>query len=233
MIAAQCRRWGDPDLPVERQLFATTEPDGIAAAVDTWCRAETRRRHRPVLCFDSSSGSVHGLELTDGRRIIVKGHRADVDLGYLTAVGDLQRDLAARGYPAPVPLTGPIACGAGHLAAESLLDHHRPEDPYAPDVREALATGLAEFVTLALDHRDALRAVGHAMAVEAGALYPAPHSARFDFAATAAGAEWIDDLARAARAQEDTRERPDRGRRPRRLAGPEREPAPGIDRRRL
>src|SRR5436309_12562615 len=32
-----------------------------------------------------------------------------------------------------------------------------------------------------------------------GPLWPEPHSVLFDFAATAAGAEWIDDIARAAR----------------------------------
>jgi Phosphotransferase enzyme family len=41
----------------------------------------------------------------------------------------------------------------------------------------------------------------HPMAMPADALYPPPHSARFDFAATSARAEWIDDLATRARAQ--------------------------------
>lgn len=39
------------------------------------------------------------------------------------------------------------------------------------------------------------------MTIPDGALYPNPHSARFDFAATSRGAEWIDDLARRARAR--------------------------------
>ncbi len=64
----------------------------------------------------------------------------------------------------------------------------------------ALAHGLAEFVTvgraLGLDDDPALQ---HPMAMPAAALFPEPHSARFDFAATAAGAAWIDALATRAR----------------------------------
>ena len=67
-------------------------------------------------------------------------------------------------------------------------------------MRRALAHGLAEFVTvgraLGLDQDPALQ---HPMAMPADALFPDPHSARFDFAATAAGAEWIDALATRAR----------------------------------
>jgi Ser/Thr protein kinase RdoA (MazF antagonist) len=40
-----------------------------------------------------------------------------------------------------------------------------------------------------------------------GALYPTPHGARFDFEATACGAEWIDDLAARALEQESRRPR--------------------------
>ena len=61
--------------------------------------------------------------------------------------------------------------------------------------------------TLGLDQDPALE---HPMAMPAEQLYPAPHSARFDFAATAAGSEWIDTLAtprppRARRARRSTR----------------------------
>ena len=49
---------------------------------------------------------------------------------------------------------------------------------------------------LGLEGTDALH---HPTAMPADALYPPPHSARFDFEATAAGAEWIDAYARRAR----------------------------------
>jgi hypothetical protein len=43
----------------------------------------------------------------------------------------------------------------------------------------------------------------HPMDVDAADLYPRPHSPVFDFEATAAGAEWIDQLARAAKTARD------------------------------
>jgi aminoglycoside phosphotransferase (APT) family kinase protein len=59
---------------------------------------------------------------------------------------------------------------------------------------------LARFVAsgraLELQHDVAL---AHPTAMPANALYPPPHSPRFDFDATAAGSEWIDALAQRAR----------------------------------
>ena len=47
------------------------------------------------------------------------------------------------------------------------------------------------------------------MRVPDGALYPAPHSSRFDFESTARGAEWIDDLrSRATRRSRSSTELP-------------------------
>jgi Ser/Thr protein kinase RdoA (MazF antagonist) len=198
VIAAQVSAWGGVDLPLERSLFGTVDPDAIAAAVDGWCRVHLGAGIARYRFFDASSGSVHGVELADGRAVVVKGHRAQVAAPYLRAVLAVQADLASAGYPAPRPLTGPEACGAGHLVAEELRARSRPADPYAPTVIRSLASELARFVRLAAGHRDRLAAVSHPMDSRPGDLYPAPHSARFDFVATAAGAEWIDEFARAA-----------------------------------
>jgi hypothetical protein len=199
VIAAQLGRWGGVDLPLERALFGTTDPDAIAAAMDNWCREHLGAGIERYEFFDSSSGSVHGVVLNDGRPVVVKGHRAAVDPAYLRAVAALRVDLVAAGYPAPRPLAGPVRGGAGHLTAEELRPRSAPDDPSDPDVVQALAVALARLVALASPHHEALASVGHPMDVRADHVYPAPHSERFDFAATAVGAEWIDELAAAAR----------------------------------
>ena len=199
VIGATVASWGGIDLPLERELFGTTDPDGIAAAVDGWCRSELGARIARYVFFDASSGSVHGVELTDGRAVVVKGHRPDADVAYLRATTAVQRALAASGFPAPEPLAGPVRSGAGHLTAESFLAQSRPADARAPEVRAALAEGLARFVTLAAPEIDALQGHVHPLHRLVDGLYPVPHSRRFDFAATASGAEWIDDLMRDAR----------------------------------
>jgi hypothetical protein len=201
VIAAQVAAWGGVDLPLERRLFGTTDPDRIAAAIDAFCAAHLGAGVRGYRFFDASSGSVHGVDLTDGRAVVVKGHRADTDLGYLRAVIEVQRALADSGVAAPRPRAGPVVAGSGHLTAEDLLPQHRPEDAHAPEVRRTLARGLAGFVTRAAPLVGMLRPHVHPLHRLVDGLYPVPHSPRFDFAATAAGAEWIDDLMRAARAR--------------------------------
>ncbi len=169
--------------------------------MDGWCRAHLGSPIERYRFFDSSSGSVHGVELADGRAVVVKGHRPGVPTDFLRATTAVQRGLARAGFPAPDPLVDPQPCGAGHLGAETLLPQSRPTDAHAPGIRRVLARGLVRFQRLAAPHHDTLASVRHPMAEPVGgALYPAPHSTRFDFAATADGAEWIDELARAARA---------------------------------
>jgi hypothetical protein len=82
-----------------------------------------------------------------------------------------------------------------------MLDRSRGVDGHDPDVRRALAAGLARFIVLSRGHRSHLERVRHPMSVPDGALYPTPHSPRFDFASTSTGAEWIDDFAAKARAR--------------------------------
>jgi hypothetical protein len=201
VIAAQVAAWDGMDLPLERALFGSTDPERIADAVDTFCREQLGAPIARYRFFDSSSGSVHGVELTDGRAVVVKGHRPDADIEYLRATIAVQRALAADGFPAPEPLAGPAAIGPGHLTAEQLLDQHRPLDAHAPEVRRMLAAGLARFVALAAPQLDAMSRLVHPLHRLVDGLYPVPHSARFDFAATTTGAKWIDDLMRAARAR--------------------------------
>lgn len=201
VIRRQVATWGGSPLPNEAALFGAEDPDAIAANVDAWCDDHLGAGISRYLFFDSSSGSVHGVELTDGRPVVVKGHRAAVDAPFLTAVLGVQTDLAARGFPAPAVLVGPVPVGTGHLTAEALRPQHRTQDPHDPAVRRLLAAGLAHFVELAAPHLDALARHGHPLHDLVDGLYPVPHSSRFDFAATAAGAAWIDDLMRAARAQ--------------------------------
>jgi hypothetical protein len=199
VIAAKVAKWGGVDLPLERELFGTADPDGIAAAVDDWCRRHLGAGVDAYEFFFSSIGSVHGLALGDGRRVVVKVHRRRVELAYLRAMVAVQDRLATAGVPAPRQIAGPAACGTGHGIAEVLIPQSLPVDTHAPEVIRLLASELAAFVRRARPLRDALASITHPMTLAAGALYPEPHSLRFDFVATSDGAEWIDELAGRAR----------------------------------
>jgi Ser/Thr protein kinase RdoA (MazF antagonist) len=195
VIADRLAGWNIDTLPLERQLFGTDDPDALAAAVDEWCRAHLGAAIANYEFFDASSGSVHGVTLADGRRVVVKGHRPALPRDYLVAVHEVQRTMAARGCAAPVPLVAPVAMGHGHVSAESMLGPFPRPDAHAPAVRAALATGLAQFIARGVG----VDAPPHPMNTWGHQLYPEPHSPRFDFEATAAGAEWIDALAAKAR----------------------------------
>jgi len=196
VIRARLEQWGAVRLPLERAVFGTDDPDVIASAVDSWCADHLDAPVDHYEFFDSSSGSVHGVTLADGRRVVVKVHRATVSTTYLDALARVQRAFADAGWATPRPLVRD-----DHITAETMLGPFPKLDGHDPSVRRVLAQGLAALVrdASALDRRD----LEHPLTPAPGELYPPPHSERFDFAATQPGAEWIDEFTRVtvARAQ--------------------------------
>jgi hypothetical protein len=88
------------------------------------------------------------------------------------------------------------------VTAETALDRGVPEDALDPVIRRGMSASLAELV-------DLCRSLGGleelAWTADPGdGLWGTPHDERFDFDATSAGAEWIDDLAREARPRMDS-----------------------------
>jgi hypothetical protein len=186
-----------------RDVFSDSSPAGIASALEEFCWREFGVGVEEPEFFDASVGSVHGLRLRDGRRIVVKVHGARTTAGFLEAVQTVQRRLAADGFPAPEPLVGPVPFGGGTAVAESLIDGGEHPDARAPAVRRAMAASLARLIELCrpLTQLAGLRA--NIMASEEDRLWPVPHDGRFDFEATAPGAEWLDRLAAQARRVRD------------------------------
>lgn len=147
-------------------------------------------------------GTVFGLRLRDGRRVVVKLYRTGTGPARVAAAQNVQRHLAERGFPAPLPLSGPVETPAGLMTAETLLDRGAPEDPHDPEIRRGMASALAEMVDLCrpLSGLEEL-----AWTADPGdGLWGTPHDDRFDFDATSVGAEWIDELARQARGRLDS-----------------------------
>jgi hypothetical protein len=184
---------------VVREVFPDPSPEGIAGALDELCVSSLGSGVLEVEFFHASVGSVHGLRLRDGRRVVVKVHRPDTSVEFLEAVQTVQRVLAADGFPCPEPLVGPTPLGRGVAVVESLLDRGERADPREPGVRRTMAHALAQLVARcrSLTGLHGLRR--GPMTVSQGRLWPTPHDGRFDFEATTPGAEWIDRVAREAR----------------------------------
>jgi hypothetical protein len=103
--------------------------------------------------------------------------------------------MAARGYPAPEVLTDLTALGPAAAIAMSYRRDGKPTDARIEGVRQHMARGLARFIAAADSCRDTPGLP--CKQIPAGeAIWPPPHNALYDFAATREGAEWIDGIAK-------------------------------------
>jgi hypothetical protein len=191
------REWlADDELPlIVRELFTDVTPGGVAAELREIEVSLLGGAIERTEMFGAGVGCVHGGRLPDGRRAVVKLHAPRVAVPFLEAMQEVQRHLAADGFPCPEPLGGPTRFDRGTAVAESLLDRGSDADAHDPAVRRVMAAVLAWLVERCrpLVGSEALRE--HPMRAAPGALWPVPHEPRFDFEATSAGAEWIDRIA--------------------------------------
>src|SRR5439155_1409517 len=140
---------------------------------------------------------VLGLELKDGRRVVVKIRPPSPRLEAAFAV---QRHVNERGFPCPAPLAGPEPFGSMTATAETYVPLHgrSPDPPPAAPTAELLA----ELVTVAppasafpalappppwvgWDHHE-------------GALWPWPDDLMVDMNSTP-GPDWVDCTAQRVR----------------------------------
>ncbi|HSL73178.1 MAG TPA: hypothetical protein VK853_01855 [Ilumatobacteraceae bacterium] len=194
--------------PTRRALFGTEDAAFAARLVREFADA-TVGRIDGVRFAHAGTGIVLGLDLVDGVTVVLKVLRWNATVERLRAVQAVQSWLADHGMPAPRPLAGAAALGGAVATIEEYVPG-RGADGHAAEVRATLAAGLAEFVETA----SALApspAVGANVLLtpEPGGIWQEPHDVRFDFEATRVGAEWIDDLARHARAELAACELPD------------------------
>jgi hypothetical protein len=176
-----------PDSPVIEDLLGTLDAAEIRARVH-----ELEPNTEEIFYFAASVGALFGVRRRDGSRVAIKVNKLFTDERYFTEVQQLQARLADAGYPAPRPV-GRI----GTVTIDEWLDDGEYRNAHEPDVRRAMARELARFHRLATE--TGLRPRRAFLRPE-GALWPKPHNALFDFEATTAGAEWIDEIATAARA---------------------------------
>jgi hypothetical protein len=193
VIAATCGRWEGYAGHNERDVFGTTDPATIARAVDGFCLAHLGSPVARYEFYATSVCGVHGVRLADGRGVVLKVHRAGADREHLSAVHDVQRHLASRGFPAPRPLLGPIELSNGVAVAEELLQAGQWRDGHEPDTRRLIAGGLARQIALCRELAPRRGLKPRSLVVRQ--LWARPHDRRFDFPATADGAGWIERLA--------------------------------------
>jgi hypothetical protein len=175
-----------PGSPIVLDVLGTVDADEIRARVHA-----LDPEVREVFFLTASVGALFGVVRTDGSRVAIKIHKLFTDEAYFDDVQGVQAALADAGFPAPRPL------GRRGLALwEEWLDEGTFRDAHEPDVRSAMARELARFHRLATATRTSPR---RPFLRPPDALWPTPHNVLFDFEATTAGADWIDEIGRVAR----------------------------------
>lgn len=175
-----------PDSPVIQDVLGTLDAAEIRARVH-----ELDPEASEIFFFAASVGALFGVIRRDGSRVAIKVHKRFEDDRYFAEMQQVQAALAAAGFPAPRPLGR-----RGQATFEEWRDDGDFRDAHEPAVRHAMARELVRFHRLATE--TGLRPRRVFLRPE-DALWPKPHNVLFDFEATTSGAEWIDEIATAAR----------------------------------
>lgn len=200
VIRDEHRAWKDS--VVDRAVFGTTDPPEIAALLEHFCEAELGARVAGARFYRVSAGCVAGLDLDDGRAVVLKAQQGGRREEYLAACVEYRTMLAGEGFPCPRPIGGPRRVGPAWILAEELTEAGTPGDAHAPPIRRAITGALARLERLS-ERFPAPERFGRAWytGLPEGRVFPRPHSPAFDFDSTRDGAEWIERLAAEARAR--------------------------------
>jgi Phosphotransferase enzyme family len=175
-------------------ILGTANAVRIVGDLDSFCTVRLGSAVREVFFCELSVGAAFGLRLHDDRRVLLKVHPPDRTSRFLEAVYRVQRHLYARGFPCPEPSCGPLPFGSSLATVEAFIDDGKYVDAHDPEIRREMARALARMIELSAEVSD-VGGLSRGWRWPHDALWPEPHNALFDFAATTAGADWIDEVA--------------------------------------
>lgn len=186
------------DRVLAESIFGTADPEYIAEQVQSICQAHLGQAIAANEFWDVSVSFTVGLRLANDQRIVLKFRSADnITLETLQAVCQVQQALAAQGFPCPQVLLFPIWNRNCWVTVEQLLNAGENGDAHEPNLRRAMAVGLAQLVQLTKSLTEAHSDVPNlpTSRFQQPQLWQKPHNTLFDFEKTQQGAEWIDAIA--------------------------------------
>lgn len=195
----------------ERAIYGAVTSVEIHAFLDRWARDRLGSTISAVRFRAGRIDAVWGVDLDNGRHVVIKTHRPPVDIDATRAATDAQHLLATAGFPCALPLAGPEELDGRILTAETLIAGDTP-DGRNPSHRLLLAEGLARHIDVLRDRADLARRAGPGPSwcqYQAGP-WPVPHDTIVDFRSTPAGFEWLDTFGRQAAAQILAHREPDK-----------------------
>ena len=111
----------------ERAVHGAVTSSELRAFLDGWIQSQLGSVIADVRFRAGRIDAVWGVELQDGREVVIKAHRTPVDLEAAQATVSAQRALVAADFPCPVPLGGPDEVDGRVLTAETLIVGTRPD----------------------------------------------------------------------------------------------------------
>lgn len=183
----------------ESAIYGAVTPLELHAFLDAWT---TDRLGSPIARVHFRAGRIDvvwGVELEDGRAVVIKTHRPPADLDAIRVTNDAQRVLVRAGFPCAMPLAGPEEVEGRVLTAETLIVGTTP-DGRDPAHRLLLAEGLARHIEILRNEPGFVRRAGAGPSwcqYQAGP-WPVPHDTLVDFGSTPTGFEWLDTFGRRA-----------------------------------
>jgi hypothetical protein len=192
LIEAHHQRWGDSSTIVA--TFGPIDAEGIASWYERVCVTALRSPAIRGLFFGASAGCVAGIELADGREVVIKAYQPRWRLDALQAASGAQQRLSDAGFACPVPVLPPLQFEGVAASIDFYLS-----DPgmrlLDMDEMADSAGSLAQAISILRDEDARPWVSTHAMDRPSGSLYPIPHNPIFDFSLKAEEAAWIDELA--------------------------------------
>ena len=181
----------------ERAVHGEGTASELRDFLDWWVKRRLGSAIADVRFRAGRIDAVWGVELHDGRAVVIKAHRTPVVLETVRAAADAQRALAAQGFPCPAPLAGPDEVDGRVLTAETLIVGDRPNGRSSA-TRRLLASGLARHIEILRARPDLVdrAGAGPSWCRYRGGPWPTPHDTLVDLAANLDGFEWLDDFGR-------------------------------------
>ncbi len=129
----------------ERAVYGSVTPHELQAFLDAWARLRLGSPIGRVRFRAGRIDVVWGVELEDGRAVVIKTHGPPVDLDAVRVANEAQRLLTEADFPCAAPLAGPDEIEGRVLTAETLIEGRTPggRDPAG---RLLLAGGLARHI---------------------------------------------------------------------------------------
>lgn len=189
----------DPPSDTERAVFGSVTSEEMHAFLNAYLNQQLGSGIARVRFRAGRIDMVWGVELDDGRAVVIKVHRSPADLEALGVVVDALGLLSTAGFPCPPPLSGPDDVDGRVVTTQTLLSGEVP-DGHDPATRLLLARGLAQHIELLRHHPGIIgrAGAGPSWCHYAGGPWPVPHDTLVDFTTTTPGYEWLDQFGRRA-----------------------------------